>query len=215
MHVQLPEKLQFLFEPYRYKVAKGGRGSAKSWSFATALLIIGAQRPSRFLCCREIQKSIKDSVHQLLKDRIQALNLEHFYEVTNNEIRGKNGTQFGFEGLRHNITNIKSWEGADISWVEEAQVVSKNSWDILIPTIRKEGSEIWATYNPELEEDETHQRFAISTPPNCKLVHMTYADNPWFPDVLRQEMEYLKQKDYAAYLNIWEGQCKAAVEGAT
>ncbi len=213
--VRLPPKLKFLFEePWRYKVAKGGRGSAKSWSFATALLVKGAEKPCRFLCCREIQKSLQDSVHQLLKDRIQALELEKFYEVTNNGIRGKNGTQFGFEGLKHNITNIKSWEGADIAWVEEGQAVSKSSWDVLVPTIRKEGSEIWCTYNPDLEEDETHQRFAIDTPKNCKIVTINYNDNPWFPNVLKLEMEAMKEKDFSNYLNIWEGQCKEAVEGA-
>lgn len=215
LHVRFPKKLRpLLEEDHRYKVAEGGRGTAKSWSFATALLVRGAARPQRFLCAREIQKSIKDSVHQLLRDRIQQLQLDGFYRVTNNGIFGENGTQFGFEGLKHNIMNIKSWEGADVAWAEEAQVISRNSYNILIPTIRKEGSEIWITYNPELEEDETHQRFVINPPPDCWHVHMTYLDNPWFPDVLRKEMEHLKATDYAAYLHVWEGQCRPAVAGA-
>ena len=214
MHVEFPDKLQFLFEPRRYKVAYGGRGGAKSWGFARALLILGASKPLRILCAREIQKSIKDSVHQLLKDQIVALGLQSFYTVTNTSIIGKNGTQFGFEGLKHNITNIKSWEGADIAWVEEAHTVSKSSWDVLIPTIRKENSEIWLSFNPELEEDETYQRFVVSPPPNSQVVKINWDDNPWFPDVLREEKDYLRQKDPAAYENVWEGHCKAAVEGA-
>lgn len=212
--IQFPEKLQFLFGRHRYKVAYGGRGGAKSWGFARALLILGASKPLRILCAREIQKSIKDSVHQLLKDQIIALGLEQFYSITNTAIVGKNGTQFGFEGLKHNITNIKSWEGADICWVEEAHTVSKSSWDVLIPTIRKEGSEIWLTFNPELEEDETYQRFVVSPPPDSIVTKINWSDNPWFPDTLKQEKDYLKEKDHAAYLNVWEGHCKAAVEGA-
>lgn len=215
MRVEFPDKLRMLFEPKaRYRVAYGGRGGAKSWGFARALLILGASKPLRILCAREIQKSIKDSVHQLLKDQIIALGLEGFYSVTNTAIIGKNSTQFGFEGLKHNITNIKSWEGADICWVEEAHTVSKASWDVLIPTIRKDGSEIWLTFNPELEDDETYQRFVVSRPPGCEVVKINWSDNPWFPDVLRQEKDYLKQKDPTAYENVWEGNCKAAVEGA-
>lgn len=212
--VEFPQKLRPVFEPTRYKILYGGRGGAKSWGVARALLILGASKPLRILCAREIQKSIKDSVHQLLKDQIIALGLEGFYSVTNTSIVGKNGTQFGFEGLKHNITNIKSWEGADICWVEEAHTVSKASWDVLIPTIRKENSEIWITFNPELEEDETYQRFVVSPPPNALCIRINWNDNPWFPEVLRQEKDYLKEKDPAAYENVWEGHCKAAVEGA-
>lgn len=213
-NLEFPEKLEFLFQPRRYKVLYGGRGGAKSWGVARALLILGTTKPLRILCAREFQKSIKDSVHQLLKDQIIALGLDSFYEVQNTSISGKNGTRFGFEGLKHNITNIKSWEGADICWVEEGQTVSKSSWDILIPTIRKEASEIWVTFNPELEEDETYQRFVVNHPPDSEAVKINWSDNPWFPDVLRVEKDYLKEKDPSAYKNVWEGECKAAIEGA-
>lgn len=213
-HVEFPDKLSFLFKPARYKVAYGGRGAAKSWGFARALLMLGTTRPLRILCARELQKSIKDSVHQLLKDQVQALGLDSFYEVQNAAIHGKNGTQIGFEGLKHNVTNIKSWEGADICWVEEAQTVSKASWDILIPTIRKEDSEIWVSFNPELEEDETYQRFVVSPPKESVVVKINWDDNPWFPEVLRKEKDALQEKDPAAYRNVWEGFCKQAVEGA-
>src|SRR5574343_99827 len=143
-----PKKLEFLFKPKRYKVAYGGRGSGKSWGVARALLIQGAQSPLRILCAREVQKSIKQSVHQLLTDQIQALGLGGFYEVLETEIRGKNGTQFYFAGLAsHTVESIKSFEGAQRVWVEEGQTVSKKSWDILIPTIRAPASEICVTFN--------------------------------------------------------------------
>lgn len=214
MNVTLPKILKPMTQPYRYKFLYGGRGGAKSWSIAKLLLLKGVEQPLRILCAREIQKSIQDSVHQLLTDQIIEMGLQDFYQVKKSEIVGKNGTRFGFEGLKHNITNLKSWEGADICWVEEAHVVSKASWDILIPTIRRENSEIWGSFNPELAEDETYQRFVVDPPPNSFIQKVNYSDNPWFPDVLRAEMEHLKEKDYNAYLNVWEGHCKAAIEGA-
>src|SRR5690242_12113424 len=138
MLAEFPSKLKFLFQPKRYKVAYGGRGATKSWGFARALLIQGAQKKLRILCTREVQKSIKDSVHSLLADQIQALGFGHLYEVLQNEIRGKNGTEFLFAGLStQTIESIKSYEGIDRVWVEEARAVSKRSWSILIPTIRK------------------------------------------------------------------------------
>lgn len=213
---KFPKKLAFLFKASRYKAARGGRGSGKSWGFARALLIRGAAQTTRVLCTREVQKSIQQSVHQLLKDQIEALGLSSFYEVLQAEIRGKNGTQFYFGGLSDQTAeSLKSFEGVDICWVEEAQAVTKRSWNILIPTIRKRGSEIWVTYNPELESDETHQRFAIAPPPDCVSVELNYHDNPYFPAVLESERQHaqatMRQEEYA---HIWEGKCKPAVEGA-
>lgn len=215
MLAEFPDKLQFLFEPARYKVAHGGRGSGKSWGFARALLLQGAAEPLRILCTREIQKSIKDSVHKLLGDQIEALGLSWFYQVLENEIRGQNGTEFTFSGLAaHTVESIKSYEGVDRVWVEEGQVVRKRSWDVLIPTIRKPASEIWVTYNPELETDETHQRFAISPPPNSVVVEVNYSDNPWFPSELEAERQHSKLTNPKDYDWIWEGKCKPAVAGA-
>lgn len=209
-----PEKLAFLFHPARYKVAYGGRGGAKSWGFADALLIQAAAKPLRILCAREIQKSIDESVHQLLRDRIEALGLSGFYEVQKTQIIGKNGSLFLFAGLRHNVNNIKSKEGVDIVWVEEAQTVSRNSWQTLIPTIRKESSEIWVSFNPELDTDETYVRFVKNPPPGAVVQKVNWSDNPWFPDVLRVEKDHLKETDPDAYLTIWEGHCRQTLDGA-
>jgi len=212
--VDFPIKLQMLFDPCRYKVLYGGRGGAKSWGIARALLVIGVKKPTRVLCAREFQNSIGQSVHKLLSDQIISLKLESFYEITQNSIRGKNGTEFAFVGLKNNITNIKSYEGVDICWVEEAQSVSKTSWNILIPTIRKEQSEIWISFNPELESDETYQRFVVSPPENCKVAKINWSDNPWFPDTLRLEKDALFSRDREAYNTVWEGVCRQTVDGA-
>ena len=210
-----PKKLQFLFDRCRYKVAYGGRGSAKSWSFARALLIIGVDEQLRILCAREIQKSIKQSVHKLLSDQIVELGLENEYEVFETEIRGRNGTYISFSGLSdHTVATIKSFEGCDIVWVEEAQTVSKRSWDILVPTIRKDGSEIWVTFNPELDTDETYMRFVVNPPDDCISVEINYSDNPWFPEVLEKERERCKIVDPEDYPTIWEGKCRSSVIGA-
>lgn len=212
---EFPAKLQFLFEPYRYKVAHGGRGSGKSWGFARALLILGVQEQTRVICAREVQKSIKESVHRLLSDQIQSLGLGWFYDVLETEIRGKNGTTFSFSGLAsHTVESIKSFEGADICWVEEAQTVSKKSWDILSPTIRRPGSEIWVSFNPELDTDETFVRFVVNTPPNSKVVEVNWSDNPWFSEVLEQERQHCKLTAPDDYDTIWEGKCRSAVQGA-
>ena len=213
-NVQFPQKLAFLFEPQRYKVCYGGRGGAKSWGIARALLILGAKSPLRILCAREFQTSIKDSVHKLLCDQIDSMGLTGFYEITDKSIRGKNGTEFFFVGLRNNVTNVKSIEGVDKCWVEEAQTVSKTSWNTLIPTIRKEQSEIWVSFNPELETDETYQRFVLNSPENCKVIKINWSDNPWFPETLRLEKDALRDRDIEAYNTVWEGLCRQTVDGA-
>lgn len=178
------------------------------------MLILGVKNPLRILCAREFQTSIKDSVHKLLCDQIVDIGLLDFYEITQNSIRGKNGTEFAFVGLKNNVANVKSYEGVDICWVEEAQTVSRNSWNVLIPTIRKEGSEIWVSFNPELETDETYQRFVLNPPDNCVSVKINWNDNPWFPETLRLEKDSLKNRDPAAYNVVWEGLCRQTVDGA-
>lgn len=215
LNASFPVKLGFLFDPHRYKVCYGGRGAGRSWSFARALLIRGISEPLRVLCCREIQKSIKDSVHKLLCDQIEALGLQAYYDPLETVIRSRNGGEFLFSGLSTlTAQSLKSFEGIDVAWAEEASNISKKSWDLLIPTIRKPDSEIWISYNPELETDSTHSRFVINPPPNCVSVHMTYADNPWFPAVLEQERLHCQATSPEDYDNIWLGQCRAAVSGA-
>lgn len=219
-----PPKFQCLFQPIRYKIFEGGRGGAKSWAIARALLILGYHRPLRILCAREMQKSIKESVHKLLSDQIKLMGLGDHYEVLQSEIRGVNGTTFSFEGIRLNAANLKSYEGVDICWVEEAQTVTDQSWRDLIPTIRKEAcfihggepswSEIWISFNPVLETDPTYKRFIINKPSNSIHVHTTYRDNPWYPAPLLAEIEDLKISDYDEYLHVYEGKCKQNLEGA-
>lgn len=214
--VEFPTKLRPLFEAHRYKVAHGGRGGAKSWGFARALLIQGAGEKLRVLCTREVQKSIKDSVHKLLGDQIQALRLGKFYEVQRDIIKGANGSEILFAGLSDlTAESIKSYEGVDRVWCEEAQAISKRSWDILIPTIRKEGSEIWVSMNPELDTDETWQRFVVNTPPDAVVMQINHGDNPWFPEVLERERLHAQATmPREEYENIWEGKCRSAVSGA-
>jgi phage terminase large subunit len=213
-HVQLPKACKVLFEPSRYKVLYSGRGAAKSWSIAAALLIIGAQRPLRVLCARETMQSMKDSVHRLLSDTIDRLGLRGVYQVQQATILGPNGTEFVFAGLKHNVTNIKSVEGMDVVWVEEAQSVSKDSWDTLIPSIRKPNSEIWVSFNPDLDTDDTYKRFVLKPQPGAKVVKLSWRDNPWFPEVLRVEMEHLKATAPLDYAHIWEGETRSTVDGA-
>jgi phage terminase large subunit len=214
--VEFPEKLAPLFEPARYKILYGGRGGAKSWGVARALLLTSAERPLRVLCAREVQKSIKESVHSLLSDQIQALGLGAFFRVLETEIRGENGSRFIFAGLAsHTTESIKSYEGVDRVWVEEAQTVSKRSWDILTPTIRKDGSEIWLTLNPYLATDETYSRFVVSPPPGAWVCKINYHDNPWFPEVLELERQHAKATlPPEEYANIWDGEPQRTVAGA-
>lgn len=213
-NAEFPAKLECLFKPYRYKVLFGGRGGAKSWGVARALLILAAKDPIRILCAREFMTSMKDSVHKLLSDQIASLGLDSFFEITQSAIRGKNGSEIAFVGLKNNIANVKSFEGVDICWVEEAQTVSKTSWNVLIPTIRKEKSEIWITFNPELETDETYQRFVVNPPENSIVQRINWSDNPWFPETLRLEKDALFERDQEAYNNVWQGLCRVTVDGA-
>ncbi len=214
--IRFPKKFEALFQPekVRYRIFYGGRGGAKSWCFARALLAKGVKAPMRILCAREFQTSIKDSVHKLLSDQIYALGMESFYEITQTTIRGINGTEFIFAGIKNNTNNIKSIEGIDICWVEEAQSVSANSWNVLIPTIRKQDSEIWVSFNPELPTDETWKRFVENPPESSVVVKVNWNDNPWFPETLNLERLSLKSRDLAAYNNVWEGTTRNTVDGA-
>lgn len=225
VQAEFAECLQGLFKPKRTKVLYGGRGAGRSWGIARWLLLLGTERAIRVLCCRELQNSITESVHKLLSDQIEALGLSAFYDIQVAKITGKNGTSFSFEGIKNNTTKIKSYEAIDYCWVEEADKVSKASWSILIPTIRKPGSEIVMSFNPSLETDYTFTRFVkdpdlravndnVKESSQSIVIRMTYKDNPWFPEPLRLEMEGDKKRDYDGYLNVWEGHCLVNLEGA-
>lgn len=214
--VQIPYKLAPLYEARRYKVMHGGRGGGKSHTVAQVLLDLAARKPLRILCAREIQKSMRDSVHRLLKDAVVRLGLTAFYEVLDNEIRGSNGSLFLFGGLQsHTVDSIKSFEGVDIVWVEEAHGVSKKSWDVLIPTIRKEGSEIWLTLNPDMDTDETYSRFIAAPSSDTWVCEVNWRDNPWFPEVLNQErLKAKRTQSEEDYEHVWEGKPRRVAEGA-
>lgn len=212
--IKLPEAFRFLFQdkaddnkPVRYRAAYGGRGSAKSHSFAQALVLKAAQNPLRVGCYREIQKSIRDSVKRLLDDKIRDSGLSEFYESTDTEIRGKNGSLFIFNGLRSNPEAVKSTEGLDIAAVFEANKVSQKSWDLLIPTVRKTGSEIWAEWNPDLASDPVDQLFRgpNGAPPGSLVRKVNWNQNPFFPDVLKQELEWDRKRDPDKFAHIWMG----------
>lgn len=206
----VPKLHKVLFRPSRYKVAHGGRGSGKSWSFARALIALAYSRKVRILCAREVQKSIRDSVHRLLGDQIELLGLTGSFEVLRDEIRcTTTGSQFLFTGLSNTtVEAIKSFEGVDYCWVEEAQTVSERSWEILIPTIRKSGSEIWVTFNPYEETDPTFLRFVTNQPPDCIRVEVNWNDNPSIPSELLKEKDYLYSVDPEAAAHVWGGKCK-------
>lgn len=218
--LQLPRKLKFLLECHPYKVLWGGRNSLKSHSVAGALLTLGISQDLRILCGREIQKSLAQSVHQLLQDKIDKLNYGDLYEVTDDAIRCRvKDTLFRFTGLAdHTAESIKSYEGFDIAWLEESQAITKRSRQILFPTIfRTAGAEIWESFNPGMDTDDCWERYLINPPKGAVVVEMNYRDaidcGFW-----TEEQEQLRQYDLvyskADYDNIWEGKPRTVVAGA-
>lgn len=190
----------------RYKIYWGGRGSAKSWGIAEALIRLTASLPLRVLCTREFQNSIRDSSHKILKDTIERLGMQSWFTVTNESIRSRSGAEFIFKGMHLNDQGIRSTEGIDICWVEEAQTVTAASWRSLTPTIRKPGSEIWVSFNLIDENDATYQRFVVK-PRSDSIVHkINYDSNPFFAGTeLEREMLDDKENDYDLYEHIWLG----------
>jgi phage terminase large subunit len=219
---EVPKKLAFFFEwgKWRYKVARGGRGSAKSRTISAALVVRGLETPLRWLCARETQKSLQHSSRQILVDAINRLGLQSEYEILTNEIRGKRvyadgrRTLFIFAGIKEmSVDSIKSLEDFDGIWIAEAHALSETSWNTITPTFRRAGSEIWVDYNPDLEEDFIH-RWCNNPPPNAKIVHVNYYDNPWFPSELRVDMEHMQATDPVQYRHVWLGEARNNVVGA-
>ena len=209
MQITVESWQEELFRPHRYKIIYGGRGSGKSWGVADALLLISCSRKCLIVCGREFQNSIQDSVHSLLCQRIEALNLTKSFEIIRDEIRNINsGSRFIFKGLRQNIDSIKSMAGITHLWIEEADILSVNSWRVIKPTIREENSEIWITMNPKNKTDILYQEFIANiSPDNAYVVKVNYQDNPYFPNVLADEMQKDLVRDYGLYKHIWEGEC--------
>jgi phage terminase large subunit len=206
IRAQVPRKLKPLLAPARYKGAYGGRGGAKSHFFAEQMVLKCFAKPTRAVCIREVQNSIRDSVRQLIVDKIQKFDLGSEFEVLDNEIRGKNGSLIIFRGMQHyNAETIKSLEAYEIAWVEEAQTLSAKSLELLRPTIRKEGSEIWFSWNPRHRTDAVDIFFRKHPHPDAVSVMINWRDNPWFPDVLRKEMEHDKSVDPEVAEHVWEG----------
>lgn len=220
MNVELPDWASVLWERRRYIALHGGRGAAKSRSVARALVIQSAQEHRRILCGREVQKSIKDSVHRLVSDEINRCGLAAQFTITESEIRGPNDSLFLFSGIRGNADAIKSIEGVTDFWGEEAQTFSQASLDTIIPTIRAPNSRLLFTWNPRLAKDPVDAMFRgnhdhggkWSDPPDSRVMEVNYWDNPWFPEPLRLEMEWMKARDYEKYLHVWEGKYQQSSE---
>jgi phage terminase large subunit len=199
-----------LLKPARYKGAWGGRGSGKSHFFAEMLLEEHIINPSQAsVCVREVQKSLNQSVKRLLEMKIDELNVGSYFEVLDSQIKTRNGEGIIiFQGMQnHTNDSIKSLEGYDRAWVEEAQSLSQGSLDKLRPTIRKPNSELWFSWNPQLDTDPVDQLLRGEyAPDSSTVIKVNWSDNPWFPDVLREEMEYDRRRDPDKYLHIWQGE---------
>ncbi len=232
-----PEKALRLFEPAPYKVMHGGRGGSKSWDFVRAALILGSYRPLYILCVREFQNSMAESAHKLISDQIVALGFhEHYakdagpndkpipakYKVLESEIVGVNGTRFVFKGIRTHAHAIKSMEGVDLCLVFEARLISHNSWENLLPTVRRDppfgpfgqGSEVWVEFNPDLTTDYTYQYWVADPPPGTIVIEINWQDNPYFPDFLRRQKDHMKASDLDSYNTVWGGKTRRVLKGA-
>src|SRR6478752_4959353 len=178
IRVEVPRKLKPLLYAKRYKGAYGGRGGAKSHFFAEQVILKAYASHKRIVCIREVQNSIKDSVKQLLIDKINKLGVMEWFEVLDQEIRGPHGSIIVFKGMQsYNASNIKSLEGYDIAWVEEAQTLSQHSLDLLRPTLRKDGSELWFSWNPRFKTDPVDMFFRKSPPSDAVSVMVNWYDN--------------------------------------
>lgn len=214
LRIEYPPVFEPLTLPARYKGAHGGRGSGKSHFFANlAILSMVRVEGFRIVCCREVQRSIGDSVKQLLEDKIELFGWSSLFVVTETEIRGPGGSLCIFRGLQnHTAASIKSLEGFDVAWVEEAQTISAKSLELLTPTIRKEGSELWFSWNPESEADPVDQLLRASPPDEAIVIEANWNDNPFFPDALREDMERDRSRDPDKFAHVWGGQYRGLSE---
>ena len=193
-------------QPARYRGAYGGRGSGKSHLFAEYILERHIMEKTDSVCVREVQKSLNQSVKKLLEEKIQSLNVGKLFEVLHDRINTPGGGRIIFQGMtNHTAESIKSLEGYDIAWVEEAQSLSQRSLDLLRPTIRKDNSEILFSWNPRFDNDPVDAFLRRNKPDDAIVVQVNWSDNPWFPETLRKELEYDRSRDYDKFLHVWEG----------
>lgn len=207
LDIETPRVYLPLLGEARYKGAYGGRGSGKSHFFAEAMVEAHIMRKTDSVCVRENQKSLQQSVKKLIEGKIEKLNAGDYFEVQDKRILARNGGIIIFEGMQnHTAESIKSLEGFDRAWVEEAQTMSQKSLDMLRPTIRKPKSELWFSWNPRSSDDPIDVLLrSENKPPSSIIVEANYMDNPWFPDVLQQEMNYDRERDFDKYQHVWLG----------
>jgi len=214
--IQIPDKLTFLFLPKRFKIAFGGRGGAKTMSFADALLFLGMREKKRVLCLREFMNSIDESVHSVLKDEINRLGMSHHYSSTNTQINGVNGSTFRYAALARNLASLKSKHDIDIAWIEEAETITQKSLDVLIPTLRKAGSELWISFNPDDEFGAVYQlvkphldmirRDGFYEDELQAIVRINLDDNPFAPRELLEDSARMKKGNLKKWLHIYGGE---------
>ena len=208
LDIQTPRWLIPFLQPSRYKGAHGGRGSGKSHAFAEMLVERCVMEKTYAVCIREVQKSLAQSVKKLVENKIEAMGVGHLFEVQQAVIKAPHGGLIIFQGMQnHTADSIKSLEGYDVAWVEEAQSLSQRSLDLLRPTIRKPNSELWFTWNPSLATDPVDVLLRGEVPPPDSIVRQAnYRDNPWLPEVLRDELEYDRSRDPDKFAHIWLGE---------
>ncbi len=209
LSIETPRVFLPLLKPARYKGAHGGRGSGKSHFFAEMLVEEHIRNPGmRSVCVREVQKSLRLSVKTLVEDKIRGMGLQNAFNLGKEEIGCPGGGLISFQGMQnHTSDSIKSLEGFRLAWVEEAQSLSQRSLDLLRPTLRSAGSELWLSWNPSLATDPVNALLRGSElPPDAAVIEVNYTDNPWFPEELRKEMEFDRKRDPDKYAHIWLGQ---------
>lgn len=210
MHIEIntPRWALPFLQPVRYKGAKGGRGSGKSHFFAEQVVDKSISERCDIICIREKQKSLKFSAKKLIESKIRELGVLHLFDIQDKIIKNIYGNIIIFEGMaNHTADSIKSLDGFKYAWVEEAQSLSQRSIDLLTPTIRMPDSEIWFSWNPYEETDAIEQLLCGEKPPENSIVcHVNFTENPWFPDTLRQDMEYMRGRDPDKYAHIWLGE---------